>query len=98
MNWYNKWGQVNSVDSNLTSGTINGGRSGNLDLLGYPDFFRGNSMKVALYARVSTDKQARKYSIPAQLDLLRVFARTNNHEVFREYVDREEPESGVNLV
>lgn len=44
-------------------------------------------MKCALYARVSTVEQANKYSIPAQLDLLRNFAGMNNHEIFKEYVD-----------
>jgi len=47
-------------------------------------------MKVALYARVSTDEQAKKYSIPAQLDLLRNFAKVNNYEIFKEYVDKGE--------
>ena len=42
-------------------------------------------MKCAIYARVSTDEQAKKYSIPAQLDLLRSFAQINNHEIFKEY-------------
>jgi DNA invertase Pin-like site-specific DNA recombinase len=37
-------------------------------------------MKCAIYARVSTEEQAKNYSIPAQLDLLRGFARTNNYE------------------
>lgn len=44
-------------------------------------------MKCALYVRVSTVEQAKKYSIPAQLELLRNFARMNNHEIFKEYVD-----------
>lgn len=34
-------------------------------------------MKVAIYARVSTDEQAQKYSIPAQLELLRNLAKAN---------------------
>ncbi len=38
-------------------------------------------MNVALYARVSTEEQAKKYSIPAQLDLLRSFAKTSSHDV-----------------
>ena len=38
-------------------------------------------MKVALYARVSTDEQAKKYSIPAQLDLLRSYAKANSYGV-----------------
>lgn len=44
-------------------------------------------MKCAIYARVSTDEQAKKYSIPAQLELLRNFAQGNNYEIFKEYVD-----------
>jgi len=44
-------------------------------------------MKCAIYARVSTEEQAKKYSIPAQLDLLRSFAQINNYEIFKEYVD-----------
>lgn len=44
-------------------------------------------MKCALYARVSTEEQAKKYSIPAQLELLRNFARINSYEIFKEYVD-----------
>ena len=47
-------------------------------------------MKVAIYARVSTDEQAKKYSIPAQLELLRNFAKANNYEIFKEYVDKGE--------
>ena len=41
-------------------------------------------MKVAVYARVSTDEQAKKYSIPAQLELLRNFAKTNSYEIFKD--------------
>lgn len=44
-------------------------------------------MKCAIYVRVSTEEQAKKYSIPAQLDLLRSFAQINNHEIFKKYVD-----------
>lgn len=50
-------------------------------------------MKVAVYARVSTDEQAKKYSIPAQLESLRSFAEANNYEVFKEHVDK--GESGI---
>jgi len=50
-------------------------------------------MKVAIYARVSTEEQAKKYSIPAQLDLLRNFANANNYEIFKEYIDK--GESGI---
>jgi len=47
-------------------------------------------MKCAIYARVSTEEQAKNYSIPAQLDLLRNFAQANNYEIFKEYVDKGE--------
>lgn len=42
-------------------------------------------MKVAIYARVSTDEQARKYSIRAQLDLPRNHAQPSAHGVFEEH-------------
>ena len=44
-------------------------------------------MKCALYARVSTEEQAKRFSISAQVDLLRNFARTHKYEIFKEYVD-----------
>ncbi len=47
-------------------------------------------MKVTPYAGVSTDEQATKNSIPAQLDLLRSFAKTTDYEIFKEYVDKGE--------
>jgi len=47
-------------------------------------------MRCAIYARVSTEEQAKKYSIPAQLDLLRNFAQANDYEVFKEYIDKGE--------
>jgi len=49
-------------------------------------------MKVALYARVSSDKQDIDLSISAQLKALRDYAARNGHEIVREYVD--EAESG----
>jgi len=42
---------------------------------------------VAIYARVSTEEQAMKFGIEAQLDMLRNFAKTNNYEIYKEYVD-----------
>ncbi|TKJ47017.1 hypothetical protein CEE34_06000 [Candidatus Aerophobetes bacterium Ae_b3a] len=48
---------------------------------------REKKMKCAIYARVSTEEQAKNYSIPAQLDLLRSFAQANEYEVFKEYID-----------
>ena len=50
-------------------------------------------MKVALYARVSSERQAEKeLSIPAQLKSLREYATKNGHAIVREFVD--EAESG----
>ena len=49
-------------------------------------------MKVALYARVSSDKQDVDLSISAQLRALRDHAQRNGHEIVREFVD--EAESG----
>ena len=44
-------------------------------------------MKVALYARVSTEDQARGLSIDTQLDNLRAWAGAQGHTVVKEYVD-----------
>ena len=45
-------------------------------------------MKVAIYARVSTEEQARHgISIEAQMDALRKWASDQNHEVVGEYID-----------
>ena len=44
-------------------------------------------MRVALYARVSTDKQDVHLSISAQLRALREYAAKNGYEVVREFVD-----------
>ena len=44
-------------------------------------------MKVALYARVSTEDQARGLSIDTQLDNLRAWAVAQGHTVVKEYVD-----------
>jgi site-specific DNA recombinase len=49
-------------------------------------------MRVALYARVSSEKQDVDLSISAQLNSLREYATRNGHEVAKEYVD--EAESG----
>ncbi|MCJ7426527.1 MAG: recombinase family protein [Dehalococcoidales bacterium] len=49
-------------------------------------------MKVALYARVSSEKQDVDLSISAQLKSLREYAARNGQEVIKEYVD--EAESG----
>ena len=45
-------------------------------------------MKVAIYARVSTEDQAKVgLSIPTQLDNLRDWAKQNGHTIVKEYVD-----------
>ena len=49
-------------------------------------------MNVALYARVSSDKQDTDLSISAQLKALREYAAKNGYHVIREFVD--EAESG----
>ena len=48
-------------------------------------------MKVALYARVSSDKQAEKdLSIPAQLKQMREYCRRNGWLIVNEYIDAAE--------
>jgi len=49
-------------------------------------------MKVALYARVSSDKQDTDLSLSAQLRALREHAQRNGYQVVREFID--EAESG----
>ena len=49
-------------------------------------------MTVALYARVSSDKQDIDLSISAQIRALRDFAIRSGHEIVREFID--EAESG----
>ncbi len=52
-------------------------------------------MKVALYARVSSDRQDIDLSITAQLKALREHASRNGYTVVKEYVD--EAESGRSI-
>lgn len=52
-------------------------------------------MNVALYARVSSEKQDTDLSISAQLKALREYALRNGHTVVKEYVD--EAESGRSI-
>jgi len=52
-------------------------------------------MKVALYARVSSDKQDVDLSISSQLKALREYATRNRYEVVKEFVD--EAESGRSI-
>ena len=44
-------------------------------------------MRVALYARVSTERQEERGTIGSQLELLRAAARADGHEVVAEFVD-----------
>jgi site-specific DNA recombinase len=53
-------------------------------------------MKVALYARVSSEAQDVSLSISAQLKALREYAERNGHVVVREFVD--EAESGRSIL
>jgi site-specific DNA recombinase len=54
-------------------------------------------MKVALYARVSSDQQAEKNnSIPSQLRLLHKYADDHNLEVVKEYIDEGESALSAN--
>jgi len=52
-------------------------------------------MKVALYVRVSSDRQDIDLSITAQLKALREYASRNGHTVVKEYID--EAESGRSI-
>lgn len=51
-----------------------------------------NSKRVAIYARISSEKQDVDLSITAQLKVLREYAFRNGYTVAREFVD--EAESG----
>ena len=44
-------------------------------------------MRAALYARVSTEDQAKNYSIPSQLESMHEFAVEHGFEVVKEFVD-----------
>ena len=52
-------------------------------------------MNVALYARVSSERQDIDLSISAQLKALREYAASNSHLVTKEYID--EAESGRSI-
>ena len=52
-------------------------------------------MKVAIYARVSSEKQDVDLSISAQLKALREYVARNNHIIVIEYID--EAESGRSI-
>ena len=47
-------------------------------------------MRIALYARVSSEKQDVDLSISAQLRALRDYATRNGHQILREFVDEAE--------
>jgi site-specific DNA recombinase len=47
-------------------------------------------MKVALYARVSSEKQDTELSISAQLKAMREYAKRNGYQVVREFIDAAE--------
>ena len=53
-------------------------------------------MRVALYARVSSDKQDVDLSVSAQLKALREYAVRHGHQVVREFVDEAESGRTVN--
>lgn len=44
-------------------------------------------MKIAIYARVSTEKQEKEETINSQLEALRDFAKKNNYVIHEEYID-----------
>ena len=46
-------------------------------------------MKAVLYARVSSKEQEEGFSIPAQLKLLKDYARENGLKIIREFIDVE---------
>jgi site-specific DNA recombinase len=54
-------------------------------------------MRVALYARVSTERQEQQGTIASQLDALRGFARDHQHEVVDDYVCLDDGYSGARL-
>ncbi len=44
-------------------------------------------MKIAIYARVSTERQEQQKTIRSQVDALKEYAKKNNHTVIDEYID-----------
>ncbi len=44
-------------------------------------------MRVALYARVSTERQQERGTVTSQLEVLRAAAEADGHEVIEEFVD-----------
>ena len=54
-------------------------------------------MRVAIYARVSTERQERQQTIDSQLAALRAWAATGAHELDEAHVFRDEGYSGARL-
>ena len=54
-------------------------------------------MRVAIYARVSTERQERQQTIDSQLDALRIWAASNGHLLDDGHVFRDEGYSGARL-
>ena len=52
-------------------------------------------MRVAIYARVSSERQDVDLSISAQLKAIKEYASRNGHSVVKEYID--EAESGRSI-
>ena len=52
-------------------------------------------MKIAIYARVSSDTQAKEGTINSQIEALRDYAKTNNLSIIHECID--DGYSGYNL-
>ena len=44
-------------------------------------------MRAISYSRVSTEDQVKNYSIPTQLEAMRIFATEHDCEIVKEYVD-----------
>jgi site-specific DNA recombinase len=57
----------------------------------------GPPMRVALYARVSTERQEQQGTIASQLDALRRFAAAHEHEVVDAYICVDDGYSGTRL-
>ena len=55
----------------------------------------GGRRRAILYARVSTEEQAKKYSLPQQLEALRDYAASQGYQVLEEVQDR--GQSGASL-
>ncbi len=54
-------------------------------------------MRVAIYARVSTERQDRQQTIDSQLSVLRAWAEARDHTLIDAHVFRDEGYSGSRL-